>query len=99
MPTSVELISGAPEEFNLEQNYPNPFNPATTIRFSIPASGLTTLKVYNILGNEVATLMNEDKSAGVYSVEFNASNLPSGVYMYSLQTGSAVLTKKMVLLR
>ena len=99
MPTSAEQISEAPKNFNLEQNYPNPFNPATTIRFSIPVAGLITLKVYNILGNEVATLMIEEKSSGTYEVRFNLSSLTSGTYFYKLNVGSFTETKKMILLR
>lgn len=94
-----------PSEFYLAQNYPNPFNPATKIRFGIPNVGTelalshVTLKVYDILGNEVATLVNEEKPAGVYEVEFNPSGLASGIYLYKLQSGWFVETKKMILLR
>ncbi|MEJ2196512.1 MAG: T9SS type A sorting domain-containing protein, partial [Ignavibacteriaceae bacterium] len=80
-----------PTEYKLEQNYPNPFNPTTTIRYSIPEAGLVTLNVYNILGEEIATLVNEEKTAGNYEIEFDASNLSSGIYFYRIQTGS--LTK------
>lgn len=101
--TSVEEEELLPVEFKLEQNYPNPFNPSTKIRFSIPKVGsglvLTVLKVYDILGNEVATLVNEDKPAGRYEVEFNAASLASGVYFYQLKAGSFVETKKMILLK
>ena len=100
----VEMIS--PTEFSLAQNYPNPFNPSTTIRYSIPNVTLSgvegsrvLLKVYDVLGNEIATLVNEEKPAGNYKVEFNASNLASGIYFYRLQAGSFVETKKMILLR
>ncbi len=94
-------------EFNLEQNYPNPFNPSTVIRYSIPRSirrgehsvSPTTLKVYNILGNEVATLVNEHKSTGNYSVKFDAYNLASGIYLYKLNYGSFSQTKKMLLIK
>lgn len=85
--------------FKLEQNFPNPFNPATKISFSIPQSNLVTLKVYDILGNDITTLVNERKTAGNYSVNFNASNLPSGVYFYRIQAGNFVSTKKFVLLK
>ncbi|WP_297840672.1 family 10 glycosylhydrolase [Ignavibacterium sp.] len=90
-----------PTEFVLEQNYPNPFNPVTKIRFVIPneVRNLTTLKIYDLLGKEVATLVNEEKQAGLYEVDFDGSNLTSGVYFYQLQTGSSVQTKKMILLR
>ena len=80
-------------------NYPNPFNPTTTIRFSVPTSEFVTLKVYDVLGNEVALLVNEQKSAGSYEVEFSASGLSSGIYFYKIQSGSFVETKKMLLLK
>jgi len=85
--------------YRLEQNYPNPFNPTTNIGFSISDFGFVTLKVYDILGKEVATLVDEYKPAGEYEVEFNASTLPSGVYFYQLKAGSFVKTNKMILLR
>ncbi|HZW40363.1 MAG TPA: T9SS type A sorting domain-containing protein [Ignavibacteriaceae bacterium] len=87
------------KEFLLVQNYPNPFNPTTTISYSLPSNGFTTLKVYDMLGNEVATLVNEDKQFGNYVVEFNASNLSSGVYFYSLTSGSFTMNKKMILMK
>jgi photosystem II stability/assembly factor-like uncharacterized protein len=88
-----------PSSFNLKQNYPNPFNPTTNINFSIPKSGFVTLKVYDMVGQEVATLVNEVKSAGNYIVGFNASNLPSGAYFYRLESGNIVDTKKMLLIK
>ena len=99
MPTSVEQISGVPENFNLEQNYPNPFNPTTKINYSIHEEGLVTLEVYNIAGEQVATLVNEYKSPGNYEVSFNASSLSSGTYFYKLSAGSYTEVKKMILLR
>jgi hypothetical protein len=86
-------------DFHLEQNYPNPFNPQTKISWESPVNGWQILKVYNILGKEVATLVNEYKPAGKYTIEFSASGLPSGVYLYRIQTGGFVETKKMVVLR
>ncbi len=93
-------------DYTLEQNYPNPFNPGTTIKFQIPASlnpsqggTLVTLKVYDILGKEVATLVNEEKAAGYYEVNFNASLLASGVYIYKLQAGDFISSKKMLLVK
>jgi len=86
-------------KFNLEQNYPNPFNPTTTISFSIPSSAFTSLKVYDIIGNEVATLVNEEKPAGNYEVRFNASSLTSGTYFYRLTAGSFIQTRKMILIK
>ncbi len=94
-----EETSLQPSEFNLEQNYPNPFNPSTKISWQSPTGTHQTLKVYDVLGNEVATLVNEEKPAGSYEVEFNASQLSSGVYFYKLTAGSFTDTKKMILLR
>ena len=88
-----------PAEFALEQNYPNPFNPSTKISFALPTEGNVSLKVYNSLGEEVANLMNNVMKAGAYSVNFDASNLTSGVYFYSLQYNGTVSTKKMVLMK
>jgi hypothetical protein len=93
------FASNNPNEFRLYQNYPNPFNPTTTISFNLPKQSHITLKVYNILGQEVAILMNEVKSAGSYREVFNASSLPSGVYVYKLTAGSYIETKKMLLLK
>ncbi|MDP2208289.1 MAG: T9SS type A sorting domain-containing protein [Bacteroidota bacterium] len=99
-PVSVRDINGAiPENYSLSQNYPNPFNPTTKIDFSIPVSGLVTLKVYNILGQEVATLMNGEMKAGNYRVDFSTDNLSSGTYFYKLTAGSFTSVKKMLLLR
>lgn len=96
----LELMgSGAFEEFVLEQNYPNPFNPTTKISFSIPSAGNYSLKVYDILGKEVASLVEEYKIAGNYEVVFNASNLPSGMYIYRLQGQNINLVKKMMLIK
>lgn len=88
-----------PAVFALEQNFPNPFNPTTTIQFSLPAETFVTIKVYNIVGQTVATLLNEKRSAGTHAVAFDASNLPSGVYFYQIQAGKFVQTRKMVLLK
>jgi probable HAF family extracellular repeat protein len=88
-----------PTEFNLAQNYPNPFNPVTTIQYSIAQRSSVLLKVYDVLGNEVSTLVNEEKERGVYAVNFDASLLASGIYLYRLRAGSFVETKKMILLR
>lgn len=86
-------------EFSLKQNYPNPFNPATIINYNLPEAGLVTLKVYDIIGKEIETLVNKQQAAGKYSVEFNASAPPSVVYIYRLQSGSQVQTRKMTLLK
>jgi len=95
----VEVDVEAPIEFALTQNYPNPFNPSTILSYSIPQSSFVTLKVYDIIGNEVATLVNETKSAGKYDVSFNASNLSNGVYLYSIKTDNFTSTKKMILMK
>ncbi|HMN24239.1 MAG TPA: T9SS type A sorting domain-containing protein [Ignavibacteriaceae bacterium] len=84
-------------EYSLDQNYPNPFNPSTKISYSIKEEGLVTLKVYDLLGKEIATLVNENKPAGNYDAEFNASQLPSGMYIYKLQSGSFTDVKKMLM--
>ena len=83
----------------LSQNYPNPFNPSTAISYQLSAVSQTTLKVFNILGQEVATLVNEVQQAGVHTVNFNANNLSSGIYFYQLHAGNFVETKKMVLMK
>ncbi len=90
-----------PKDFRLDQNYPNPFNPTTKIKFVIPSGveGLNTIKVYDLLGSEVATLVNKPLAPGTYEVEFNASNLSSGVYFYSLTSGNFTATKKLILLK
>jgi hypothetical protein len=83
----------------LEQNYPNPFNPSTNIRFTIPEKEHVTLKVFDVLGREITTLVNEVKEAGTYNIKFNAQNLPSGVYLYTLAAGKYTATKKMMLVK
>lgn len=95
------IIKGleVPITYSLEQNYPNPFNPSTTIRYQIPQDGIVTLKIYDILGAEVATLVNEQKIAGRYEVNFNASTLASGVYIYKIQSGKFVASRKMILIK
>ncbi|MCG6913446.1 T9SS type A sorting domain-containing protein [bacterium BMS3Abin03] len=97
--TDVRRIFSSPGRFVLNQNYPNPFNPTTTISWYSPLSGRQTLKIYDILGNEITTLVNEFKPAGNYEVMFDGSNFPSGVYYYRLQSGKFTETKKLVLLR
>ena len=87
------------ETNELKQNYPNPFNPKTTINYSVKSTGLVTLKVYDILGNEVASIVNERKEPGDYSVTFNATNLPSGIYVYRLTTNDLVQSKKLIVMK
>ncbi len=98
-PVSVSSNSGVVDGYKLSQNYPNPFNPSTTINYTIPKSGLVSLKVFDISGREVATLVNEVKTAGTYNFKFNASSLSSGVYFYRLQANEFVDTKKMFLVK
>ena len=85
--------------YALLQNYPNPFNPTTVIRYNIPKDGFVILKIYDILGREVKTLVNENKLQGRFEVSFNASSLASGVYIYQLRAGNFVSTKKLLLLK
>ncbi len=97
--TGVELANGLPTQFALEQNYPNPFNPSTNIKYQIPNANHVALKVFDVLGREVATLVNDQRSPGTYKVQWDASGVASGVYLYRLQAGSFVETKKCVVLR
>jgi hypothetical protein len=96
---SVEDKPISPGRFLLSQNYPNPFNSTTAIQYSIQQRGNVLLKVYDILGNEVKTLVNEEKEQGVYTINFDANNLPSGMYLYRIQADSFIDTKKMILLK
>jgi len=97
--TDANTEDAMPIKFGLEQNYPNPFNPSTMIEFSIAKNGLYAVKVFNVLGQEVATIANHDFSAGKYSFNFDASNLTSGIYFYKLVGEEVNLTKKMTLLK
>ncbi len=96
---SVENEPFTEFNFKLHQNYPNPFNPVTTISYQIKEQGLVQLKVYNLLGQEIVTLVNEVQSPGIYEALFDASNLPSGVYIYSLRANDFVQNSKMTLLK
>jgi hypothetical protein len=98
-PSSVEQLDGLPTDFNLRQNYPNPFNPSTNIEYIIPEASFVQLKVYDILGNEVATLVNEEQTAGTYRADFTAQNLASGFYVAQLRAGNFVKTIKMTLMK
>jgi len=95
----IEVNLGFPAAFSLSQNYPNPFNPSTSIKYQVSSIAQVTLKLYDVLGNEVATLVNEEKPAGSYEVEFNASQLSSGIYFYKLQVDGFISTKKMTLIK
>jgi len=98
--TSVNnTLAIKPSGFSLSQNYPNPFNPATSIKFTVPAKSNVNMKIYNALGKEVAEIINEVKSQGIYEVKFNAENLPGGVYYYKLFAGDLSETKKMILIK
>jgi flagellar hook assembly protein FlgD len=100
---AVVVEVNAPEEYTLAQNFPNPFNPSTNIEFSIPQSSNVTIEVYNIVGERVASLVNKTLDAGYHRINFNASNLPSGTYVYQLkasgENGTIVETKKMLLMK
>ena len=102
----IEINVNAPLEFSISQNYPNPFNPTTEIKYSIKENCLVTIKIYDLLGSEVATIINEEKPAGNYNVTFDASNisksnqsLSSGIYFYTISAGNFHQTKKMILLK
>ncbi|MBK7160476.1 MAG: T9SS type A sorting domain-containing protein [Ignavibacteria bacterium] len=97
---SIEQLSGIiPDKFKLEQNYPNPFNPVTHLEFGILNLGFVSLKVFDILGKEVAVLVNEKLSPGIYEAEFDGSSLSSGIYFYKLEAGDFIETKRMILLK
>ena len=102
-PTNVEDAT-IPIEFSVTQNYPNPFNPSTTIKYSIPQQSLVTIKVYDILGTEVKTLVNGERTPGIYSVQWNGDNnygskVATGIYIYRVVAGNFVQVKKMILLK
>jgi len=88
-----------PNSYSLSQNYPNPFNPSTTIKYQIPQLSFVSLKVFNLIGKEIVTLVNEEKPAGIYEVTWYAENLPSGIYFYQLKAGDFIESKKMILLK
>lgn len=97
--TSVSKADQVPHEFGLSQNFPNPFNPSTTIKYQVASVGRVSLRVYDVLGREVSTLVDEQKAPGEYAVQFNTAGLTSGMYFYRLQAGSTVETKKMTLMK
>jgi hypothetical protein len=96
---TVKADANVPNGFVLSQNYPNPFNPSTKISYSVASEQFVTIKIYDFIGNEVTTLINQTKPAGVYEVTFDASNLPSGTYFYTLRSSEFTSTKKMMLIR
>ena len=95
----VKELEGLPTTYALKQNYPNPFNPSTTIRFSIPEATNVKVSVFDALGREITTLVNEEMNPGNYNVDFNASNLSSGIYLYRIETSNFVQVKKMILIK
>jgi hypothetical protein len=99
LPTAVQESDLQPKTFSLEQNYPNPFNPSTTISFSLPSNSFVSLKVFDVVGREVASLVSEQMSAGSHSKQWNANGMPSGIYFYRLRAGSFTETKKLILLK
>lgn len=96
---SRDLLNNVPSSFELKQNYPNPFNPSTMVEYGLPERSLVELNVYNILGKKVASLVNSVQDAGMHRLRFDGTNLPSGVYIYSLKTGSGVIARKMLLMK
>ena len=97
--TNIKGVKTVIAGFTFSQNYPNPFNPKTTLKYEVPELRFVTLKVYDVLGNEIVTLVNEEKPVGNFEVEFDASALSSGIYFYRLQAGSFIETKKMALMK
>ena len=97
--TGIELDIDQISTFELSNNYPNPFNPSTKIRYSIPNQSHVSLKVFDVLGREITTLINKEQPQGNYEIEFNASHLTSGIYFYRIQAGPFVMTKKMILMK
>jgi plastocyanin len=98
-PTAVSDNSTFPDKYNLSQNYPNPFNPTTTIKYALPVSSYVSIKVFNSVGNEIATLVNEQERAGYYNISFDGKNYPSGVYFLQFKANSFLHVEKMILLK
>ena len=96
---TIEVEVVPPKVFALEQNYPNPFNPSTVIKYSVPVKGFVSLSIFNVLGERVTDLINKEVEAGSYQINFNASNLSSGVYFYKLEAGSFTSIKKMMFIK
>lgn len=99
MITGIKGEEGIPAQFSISQNYPNPFNPTTTIKFALPKTALTKITIYDLLGREIQTLLNKELEAGYHEIAVNANNFPSGVYLYRIQAGDFIQTKKMTLIR
>ncbi len=96
---TVEVDLDNPDKFELSQNYPNPFNPSTTIKFNLPEAGMVKLTLYNILGQEIRWLVNEFKESGTHTINLDASELNSGMYIYKIESGSFAQTRKMTLIK
>jgi hypothetical protein len=99
MITGISSTPEIPTEFAMNQNYPNPFNPVTTIKYQLPKAELVTIKIYDIIGKEISTLINRTQNAGYYEVNFNAGKLSSGIYFYKMVAGDFVSIKKLVVLK
>ena len=97
--TGDATSSNIPTEYKLEQNYPNPFNPSTEIKYQLPQDGYVKIEVFDILGNSITTLVDQDMQAGYHSVTWNASNLASGIYFYRIQSGTFTAIKKLMLMK
>lgn len=97
--TSNNIAGNIPKQFSLQQNYPNPFNPSTNIRYDVPKQSHVTISIFNILGEKILELVNEEKAAGSYEVTWNAHNLSNGVYVYTMRSGNFVDSKKLILLK
>lgn len=95
--TGIRGVEGVPTEYSISQNYPNPFNPNTKIEIALPIRAQTKVMIYDLLGREVMTLINQELNAGKYEINIDANNLPSGVYFYKIQSGDFIQTKKMIL--
>jgi hypothetical protein len=98
-PSEISILDELPQSIQLYQNYPNPFNPATSIQYAIDSRQFVSLKVYDVLGNEVVTLVNEEKPAGNYQIDFIATDITSGIYFYKLRAGEFIKSKKMILFK
>ena len=96
---TIEINFNVPDNFELNQNYPNPFNPSTTISFNLSKPGIVTLRIYNLMGEEIKTLVEGYREAGLYRINFNADDLASGMYLYRLNTNGFTETKKMLLIK
>ena len=96
---TIEVDMNGVKKFELSQNYPNPFNPSTTIKFNLPEAGIVKLTLFNILGQQIRTLVNEFKESGVHTINFDASELNSGMYIYKIESGSFTQTRKMTLVK